>query len=182
MDDFSRMTWVFLLKFKSDCILHLKIFIQLIQNQFNSSIKTIRSDNDLEFINSQCASFFQSLGIVYQRTCVYTPQQNRVAERKHKNLLEMARALRFQGHIPLKFWGDYVLTATYIINRLPTKVLHVLSLYEKFHKTPLFLNHMRTLGCLCYAIEPNPVDKFSPKVVPDVFMGYSPTQKGVQTL
>ena len=178
VDDFSRMTWVFLLKYKSDCLLHLKVFVNLIQNQFNTTIKIMRSDNGLEFLNSQCTSFFQSLGIVHQRTCVYTPQQNGVAERKHRHLLEVARALRFQGCIPLKFWGDCILAATYIINRPPSSVLHGISPYEKLHNIPPSLVHMRTLGCLCYATDPNPHDKFSPRAIPAVFMGYSSFQKG----
>lgn len=101
-----------------------------------------------------------------------------MAERKHRHLLEVARALRFQGFIPLKFWGDCILAATYIINRLPSSVLHGTSPYEKLHNTPPSLAHMRTLGCLSYATDPHPHDKFSSKAIPAVFMGYSPTHKG----
>ena len=103
VDDFCRMTWVFLLKFKSDCLLHLKNFILLVKNQFDITIKIIRSDNGLEFINTQCTALFNFLGIVHQRTCVYTPQQNGVTERKHRHLLEVARALDFKVTSPLNF-------------------------------------------------------------------------------
>ncbi|XP_075101910.1 uncharacterized protein LOC142177334 [Nicotiana tabacum] len=71
---------------------------------FSASIKTIRSDNRLELCNSQCNTLFTSLGVVHQSSYVHTPQQNGVAERKYRHLLEMAMALRFQANAPLKFW------------------------------------------------------------------------------
>nr|XP_016510904.1 PREDICTED: uncharacterized protein LOC107828156 [Nicotiana tabacum] len=71
----------------------VKAFTAMVKNQFNCSIKTIRTDNGLEFINSKTASFLQSEGIIHQKICSYTPQQNGIVERKHKYLLETARAL-----------------------------------------------------------------------------------------
>lgn len=157
---------------------NLRNFIQFVKNQFDASIKIIRLDNNVEFLNAKCTSIFQSLDIVYLRTCIYTSQQNRVTERKHRHLLKVARALRFQGHIPIMFWGDCILTTTYIINRLPSKFLHDISPNEKFHKIAPSLSHMRTLRCLCYGTYPNPTDKFSLRAIIAVFMGYSPVQKG----
>ncbi|KAL3376951.1 hypothetical protein AABB24_003396 [Solanum stoloniferum] len=178
VDDYSRMTWVFLLRYKSEVVNFISAFINLVKTQFSATIKTIRSDNGLEFFNNQCHTIFSSLGIVHQSTCVHTPQQNGIAERKHKHLLEIARALRFQAHVPLKFWGDCILTATFLINILPSTVLAGKSPYEIFHKHPPKLHHLRVFGCLCYATTPLITDKFSPKALPSVFMGYSDTQKG----
>lgn len=78
----------------------------------------MRSDNALEFDDENCKKFFGDLGIIHQ-TCVDRPQQNGRCERKHRNILEMARALRFQAGLPLSYWGECVMTATYITNRLP---------------------------------------------------------------
>ena len=110
------MTWVFLLRYKSEVVNFIIAFINLVKTKFSATNKTIRSDNGLESFNNQCHTIFSSLGIVHQSTCVHTPQQNGVAERKHKHLLDIARALRFQAHVPLKFWGDCILTATFLIN------------------------------------------------------------------
>ena len=64
------------------------------------------------------SNFFSSNGIIHQKSCVYTPQQNYVVERKHQHLLSIAKALQFQSNLPIQFWGERVLTAAYLVNRL----------------------------------------------------------------
>jgi len=128
VDDFSRATWTYLLQCKSQAVNVLKQFYAYIHTQFGKHLKAIRSDNALEFTEGSCNEFFAANGIVHQRSCVDRPQQNGIIERKHRHILEIARALRFQAALPIHFWGDCVMTATHIINRLPTPVLR--------HKTP----------------------------------------------
>ncbi|KAL4368164.1 hypothetical protein GQ457_05G014050 [Hibiscus cannabinus] len=178
VDDHSRMTWVYLLRFKNDAIVVLKQFIAYVQTHFSVSVKTIRSDNGSEFFNTEGKEFFSSKGIVHQSSCVHTPQQNGVAERKHQHLLNVARALKFQSSVPIKFWGECILTACYLINRLPSSVLGWKSPFEMFyHKVPN-LSHLRVFGCLCYATMLNDSDKFHARAIPSIFMGYSIVQKG----
>ncbi|XP_019235589.1 PREDICTED: uncharacterized protein LOC109215923 [Nicotiana attenuata] len=76
------------------------------ETQFEATVKIVRSDNGTEFFNSQCNTLFDSLGIIHQSSCPYTPQQNGMVERKHRHILEVARALKFQSSIPKRFWGD----------------------------------------------------------------------------
>ena len=64
-----------------------------------------------------------SRGIIHQSSCAYTPQQNSVAERKNRHLIETARTMLIHHNVPLHFWGDAVLTAGYLINRMPSSVL-----------------------------------------------------------
>ena len=85
--------------------------------------------------------------------------------------MEIARAIRFQGHIPIKFWGHCILSAAYIINRLPTPVLQGKSPYEMFHKKQPSLQHLRVLGCLCFTKNMYIQDKFQPRSVAAVHMG-----------
>lgn len=86
-DDFTRMTWLFLLKSKGDVCVSLQHFLYFVKTQFEKTVKSVRTDNGTEFINSVCGKLFKDMGIIHQRTCPYTPQQNGVAERKHRHVL-----------------------------------------------------------------------------------------------
>lgn len=121
VDDYNRFTWVQLLKNKSDVVQVLQNFIAYIDIRFNSKIKTIRSDNAKEFCEGNFPVLCKAHGIIQQRSCIYTPEQNGVVERKHRHLLETARALSFQSKLPATYWGECILSATYIINRMPLK-------------------------------------------------------------
>ncbi|KAJ4961187.1 hypothetical protein NE237_021097 [Protea cynaroides] len=179
MDDYTRTTWVFLMKYKSDTFIMLSHFFSMVATQFSTTVKIIRSDNGTEFLSSSIQNLLHSLGILHQRTCVYTPQQNGVVERKHRHLLQVARSFRFQANLPLHFWGECVLTACYIINCLPITVLCGKSPYEMlFHKTPTY-TYLRTFGSLCYARTHSPHQhKFSARSTPCIFVGYPSNQKG----
>ena len=77
----------------------------MVERQFNAKVKIIRSDNAMELGKSETTlNFLRSQGIVHQTSCVATPQQNGVAERKHRHLLEIARALLFHPKAPLIYW------------------------------------------------------------------------------
>jgi hypothetical protein len=148
VDDFSRFTWVHLMVTKSQTRHLLVFFINLIETQFNTKVKTLRSDNGIEF---HMPEFYQSKGIIHQLSCVETAQQNSVVERKHQHLLNVARALRFQANLPLFFWGECVLSAAHIINRIPTPTLSNKTPFEcLFSVLPTF-SHLRVIGCLCFA-------------------------------
>ena len=163
---------------KSDVSTILKQFIAMVQTQYSVQVKAFRSDNGGEFFNAQVSELFNSKGIIHQSSCPHTPQQNGVVERKHRHIMETARAIRFQGHIPIKFWGECVLAAVHIINRIPSTVLDNKSPFEMmFSKSP-DLSYMRIIGCLCHATKLLRTDKFGPRAIRSVFMGYSTTQKG----
>ena len=106
----------------------------MVQNQFNENIRIFRSDNGREYFSNALAQFFLEKGIIQQSSCVATPQQNGVAERKNRHLLEVTRALLFSNNVPKIFWGDALLTTVFLINRIPSKPLQFETLLQKFRK------------------------------------------------
>lgn len=178
VDDYTRAVWLFLLKGKHEVLDHVEMFYKLLKTQFDKSVKVFRSDNGTEFINKSFESFTVSNGIIHQTSCVYTPQQNGIVERKHRHLLNVARSLMFQGGLPLNMWSECVLTSTYLINRLPTAVLNGKSPYELIYNTQPNLSHLKSFGCLCFATILNNKDKFSSRSEKCVFVGYSFNKKG----
>ncbi|KAI3698063.1 hypothetical protein L6452_31175 [Arctium lappa] len=161
VDDYSRSVWVYLLKSKDEVFDNIVVFHSLLFTQFGKHVKTFRSDNGIEFVNNKLCEFFKSKGIFHQTSCVYTPQQNGVVKRKHRHLLNVVRALMFQGNVPLNIWSECIITATYLINRTPCSVLNGKCPYELVFAFAPVLSHLRNLGCLCFAVKPNISDKFS---------------------
>nr|GEY07577.1 hypothetical protein CTI12_AA091260 [Tanacetum cinerariifolium] len=115
---------------------------------------------------------------LHQKSVAYTPQQNGRVERMHRHLLDIAKALRLQANLPLKFSGDCILSATYLINKMPVKILDWKSPYESlYEKTPTY-DHLRVIGCLCYAANVKPhKDQFKNRGVKCVLIGYPVNQK-----
>ncbi|KAD7478862.1 hypothetical protein E3N88_01998 [Mikania micrantha] len=163
VDDYSRTLWVYLIKQKSDASTNLVYFCNMVERQFGKKIKHLRCDNGGEFTSSQMKDFYGSQGIALETSCRYTPQQNGVVERKHRHLLEVARAIRFEANLPIKFWGECILTATYIINCVPSKILKNKTPYEVLLGKPPSYDHMRTFGCLAYYWNNTKGDKFEPR-------------------
>ena len=119
-DDYSRYTWVFPLKQKSEDVKILENFVIFIQTQFEAAIKIIRSDNENEFFMT---NFFINKGIIHQTSYVNTPQQNSIVERNHGYLLNVARALMIQSHLPKIYWLYSMIYVAHITNMLPTPIL-----------------------------------------------------------
>ena len=99
-------------------------FYSMVENQFQTKISILWSDNGIEFYNDCLGDFLLEKGILHQSTCRDTPQQNGIVERKNRHLLEVGRALMFHMNIPTYLWGDAILTSCYLINRMPTRVLN----------------------------------------------------------
>ncbi|XP_012856897.1 PREDICTED: uncharacterized protein LOC105976150 [Erythranthe guttata] len=149
VDDYSRFTWVHLLKSKSDVLTAIPAFFHMVKTQFNCNIKMFRSDNAHEL---QFTQLFSQLGVLHQFSCVYTPQQNAVVERKHQHILNVARSLLFQSHMPITFWNECISTAVFLINRTPAAKLNNLSPFELLYPGKLFdYNSLKVFGCLVFA-------------------------------
>ncbi|XP_074350492.1 uncharacterized protein LOC141689887 [Apium graveolens] len=112
-----------------------------------------------------------------------SPNQNARVERKHKHVLKVARSLKFQSNLPPSYWGDCVLTAAHIINRTPSSMLNHVSPYEVLYKEPPDYDGLIAFGCLAIASPPGVVsDKFQPRAVMCIFVGYPAGKKGFKLL
>ena len=175
VDDFSRSVWIYLLVDKTEVSHTLKMFFIMVERQFNTKVKILRSDNGTEFT---CLNrYFLDHGIIFQTSCTGTPQQNGRVKRKHQHILNVARALRFQGSFPIDFWGECILTAGYLINRTPSKFLEGKTPYSVlFGRDPTY-DHLQIFGSLCYA-HVTTKDKFASRSRRCVFVGYPYGKKG----
>ena len=119
-------------------------------------------------------------GIVHQTTCPYTSQQNGVAERKHRHLLDMVRTLLLAMRVPQYLWCEAVLTATYLVNRLPSAALGgAVPLQRLTPAADIFSLPPRVFGCTVFVQDHTPgLSKLAPRARKGVFVGYSRTQKG----
>jgi len=159
-------------------ISYLSIFFNEIKIEFDVSTRVLRSDNGCEYLSHSFKQFMVSHGILHQTSCAYTSQQNGVAERKNRHI-ETTRTLLIHGEVPEHFWGDAILTACYLINRMPSSVLKnnishsILFPHEPLHPLPL-----RVFGSTCFVhnFSPN-LDKLSLRPHKCVFLGFTRAQK-----
>lgn len=139
----------------------------------------LRSDNGTEYVNSRFKSYFTDFGIIHQTTCPYTPEQNGLSERKNRHIIETTRALLHHSSMLHKFWTEAVLTAVYLINRMPSNTLNHVSPFEKLFRHRPDYTLLKTFGCLCFPwLKPYASSKLEPRSHPCCFIGYCPHTKG----
>ena len=154
VDDSTRMTWVYLLRLKSDVCVVYRLFHQMTLTQFGISNKIIRSDNGGEYFKNELTDFLHLVGTIHQTSCSQSPQQNRVVEWKNRHLLEVTRSLLLGGHVPSHLWAEALSSAVYLINRTPSSVLGFRRPLDVLvdHYTLPSVVHLapRVFGCVVY--------------------------------
>jgi hypothetical protein len=155
-------------------------FYAFVHNQFGASIKVFQTDGGGEFNSKTLANFLDSKGILHHITCPYTPQQNGIAERKNRHLVETSISLMTTAGLPKYLWFHSVAHACYLINRMPCRTLGMSSPYELlFHKPP-DVSQFKVFGSACYPfLRPYSHDKLDSRTTQCVFLGYALGYKGV---
>ncbi|KAL0533382.1 hypothetical protein IC582_030221 [Cucumis melo] len=163
------------MKIHSEIFSHFYAFHAEIKNQFNVSIKTLRTDNASEYFSHTLGSYLCKHGIIHQSSCVDTPSQNGAAQCKNRHLLETARALSFQMHVSKNFWVDVVSTTCFLINRMPSSLLNGEIPYRVLFPTKsLFPIAPKIFGCVYFVRDVRPHHtKLDPKSLKCIFLGYS---------
>ncbi|GJX43763.1 putative ribonuclease H-like domain-containing protein [Tanacetum coccineum] len=177
-DDYSRFSWVFFLATKDETSGILKTFITGIENQINHKVKIIRCDNGTEFKNNDMNQFCGMKGIKREFSVARTPQQNGVAERKNRTLIEAARTMLADSLLPTTFWAEAVNTACYVQNRVLVTKPHNKTPYELLLGRPPSIRFMRPFGCPVTILNTlDPLGKFDGKADEGFLVGYSINSK-----
>nr|BAB03249.1 polyprotein [Oryza sativa] len=173
IDDCTRFCYVYLLKTKDEALHFFKIYKAEVENQLERKIKRLRSDRGGEYFSNEFASFCEEFGIIHEMTPPYSPQSNGVAERKNRTLTEMVNAMLDTAGLSKEWWGEAVLTACHVLNKIPMKHKEVTP-FEEWERKKLNLSYLRTWGCLAKVNVPIAKKrKLGPKTVDCVFLGYA---------
>ena len=176
IDDFSRKTWVYILKNKSDACDTLKKFMVYVERRSGYTLKTLRTDRGTEYI--VCDDFLKKQGVKHQMTARYTPQQNGVAERKNRTVMDIVRSMLHCKKLPKSYWAEAVACAVYLLNRCPVKSVRDKTPEEAWSGQKPNLSHLKVFSCVAYAHVPDQLrKKLDDKAEKCIFVGYSEETK-----
>jgi len=177
-DDYSRFSYVYFLKHKSEVFKKFKEFHAEVTNFINKRIKTLRTDNGGEYTSFVFEEYLKKNKIRHEVSIPHTPQQNGISERLNHTLQEMAMSQILHAGLLKCFWADSVATACYVHNRLPVCPWNV-SPFEKWYARKPNLRYLRVFGCVAYALKPdNERTKMDARSVKLRFIGYPLRAKG----
>ena len=173
IDDCNKYCYVYLLHSKDEALNSFKTYKAEVENQLEKKIKVIRSDRGGEYESAAFSDFCAQNGIVHQTTSPYTPQQNGVAERKNRTLKEMINSMLNSSGLPHNLWGEALLTANFILNRIPFKNSNK-SPYEVWKGRLPSYKMIKIWGCLAKVLIPlTKRTKLGPKTIDCVFIGFA---------
>ncbi|KAJ6791386.1 Uncharacterized protein M6B38_244565 [Iris pallida] len=173
IDDHSKYCYTYLLRTEDEVLDRFKVYKSEAENQLDRKIKILRSDRGGEYTSNEMTNFCEEHGIIHEVTAPYSPQSNGVAERKNRTLLDMVNAMLLSSGAPDNLWGEALLSACYILNRIPSKT-NDKTPYELWKGRTPRINYLKVWGCLAKVGIPEPKKrKIGPKTVDAVFIGYA---------
>lgn len=175
IDDFTHFTVAYPLERKSEVARYFKVYMAMIAAHHpHSRISRFRCDNGREYISAKFKTECERKGIRIEYTVPYTPQQNGVAERMNRTIIERARCLILNSRLSKRFWTEAVLTAVYLINRNPTEALKDKVPAELWYGNRPNLVKLRVLGCIAYLHVPRELNpgKFDSRSKKCFMLGY----------
>lgn len=175
-DDCTRKVWLYFMRFKDEAFQSFVICKKMVETQSERKIKRLRTDNGLEFCNKQFDGYCKEHGIVRHRACTYTPQQNGIAERLNRTIMNKVRSMLSESGVELKFWAEAAATAVYLINRSPSSALEFRIPEELWTNHVSDLSNLRRFGCLAYVHSTE--GKLLPSAKKGIFTGYPEGVKG----
>ncbi|KAG8478499.1 hypothetical protein CXB51_028393 [Gossypium anomalum] len=176
IDDFSRKVRAFFLKQKSDVFSAFKSWKIMIEKQTGKQIKYLCTDNALELCSDEFNRLCKSEGIMRQLTVRHTPQQNGVAERMNRTIMEKVRCMLSNANLPKSFWAEAASTARFLINRSPSIAIEKNTPQEVWSGNPANYSDLKIFRCPAYAHVDN--GKLEPRSIKCIFLGYKAGVKG----
>jgi transposase InsO family protein len=180
IDDYSRFTWVAITSNKSgDTLLNQFVRYKVWAERYTGfQVKALRTDGGGEYNNDRFTTYLTVMGIQREMSTARTPQQNGVAERANRTIMEAARSMLHASGLPYTFWEHAVMTAVYLRNRSPTKALTDATPYEAWRGEKPDLSHLRVFGCRAYMhLDKTKRNKLQPRSIPVIFVGYATEAK-----
>jgi transposase InsO family protein len=175
IDDFSRKSFTYFINTKDQAFNKFREFKSQVEKETGRHIKFLRTDRGGEYTSNYFQSYLKNHGIQHQLTAPYSPQQNGVAERFNRTIIEMAKSMMHNANLPYTFWAEAIYTATYIRNQCISKTFDNKSITPEElwtgHKPSV--RHLRTFGCDAYALINTYQHKLEPKAEKLTFVGYS---------
>nr|GEV63984.1 putative ribonuclease H-like domain-containing protein [Tanacetum cinerariifolium] len=179
VDDYSRFTWVKILRSKDENPDVVIKFITQIQVGLNKTVRYVRTNNGTEFVNHTMTEYYERIGIFHQKTMPRTPQQNGVVERRNRTLVKAARTMMIFSKASMFLWVEVVATTCYTQNRSLIHTHHHKTPYELVHNKKPNLTFFRVFGALCYPTnDSEDLGKLQPIADTGIYVGYAPSMKG----
>jgi len=150
VDEFSRRLCPYLMKNKNESFALFKEFKVLTKTQSGKLLKVLRIDGGREYASNEFVKFCSKQGFVHEITTPYTPQHNGLVGRRNKSIVNMMRSMLREKNLPHKFWGEAEITATYVLNKCPTKRLESKVPEEVWAEVKPFVKHFKVFGSKCY--------------------------------
>ena len=176
IDDYSRYGYIYLMRRKSECFEKFKEYRAETEKRHGKCIKTLRSDRGGEYLLGEFRDYLSEVGITSQLSAPGTPQQNGVAERRNRTLLESVRSMMSYSDLPFSFWGYALETAAYLLNLVPSKSVPNTP-QELWTGRKPSLKHIRIWGSPAHVLNKD-ATKLESRSEARVFVGYPRGTKG----
>ena len=178
IDDKTRYTWIYVLKHKDEVFARFLEWKALVENSTGRKLKALRTDNGGEYTSKEFETYLKQNGIRHERTVPKTPEQNGVAERMNRTIVETARCMLAEAKLPRKFWAEAVSMAVYLRNRSPTTAVNGMTPFEALTGDKPCVDILRVFGCLAYVHVPKDERrKFDSKSKRCILLGYGSETK-----
>jgi transposase InsO family protein len=170
--------WIYFLAEKSQAFTVFKNYKNMVEKEAGSFICCLRTDRGGEFTSFEFNNFCKDHGISRQLTAAYTPQQNGVAERKNRTIMNMVRSMLSEKQVPKKFWPEAVNWTTHVLNRSPTLAVKEMTPEEAWSGVKPNVNYFRVFGCIGHVHVPDNLrKKLDDKSFQCVLLGMSEESK-----